>query len=149
MSHVISGRKSGVMFQTRSPNACAAQLPWQLWCFLKGALHRPNCGLLARDNQETRRASARGCRRADSRRGTPLLTYRDPLSSDAGPLSADEQALKNTSLKDFFFHHLASIGSAGQFLVVENVDLPASVAGLAHVETFTGDVTSGRAGLFA
>jgi len=80
---------------------------------------------------------------------TPLLTYRDPLRSDAGPLSADEQALKNTSLKDFFFHHLASIGNAGQFLIVENVDLPASVAGLAHVETFTGDVKSGRAGLFA
>jgi hypothetical protein len=80
---------------------------------------------------------------------TPLLTYRDPLHSEAGPLSADEQAIKNTSLKDFFFRHLASIGSAGQFLIVENVDLPASVADLAHLETFTGDVKSGRAGLFA
>jgi hypothetical protein len=79
---------------------------------------------------------------------TPLLTYRDPLHSNAGPLSADEQAIKNTSLKDFFFEHLSSIGELGQFLIIENVDLPANIASLANVETFTGDRTGGRLGLF-
>jgi hypothetical protein len=30
---------------------------------------------------------------------TPMLTYRDPLRSREGPLGADEQAIRNTSLK--------------------------------------------------
>jgi hypothetical protein len=79
---------------------------------------------------------------------TPLLTYRDPLRSKAGPLSADEKALSNTSLKDFFFEHLAKNSANAQFLVIENVDLPAGVERLAKIETLTGDPTSGRAGLF-
>jgi hypothetical protein len=79
---------------------------------------------------------------------TPLLTYRDPLHSNGGTLSADEQSIKNTSLKDFFFEHLSRIGEMGQLLIIENVDLPANIASLAHVETFTGDPASGRAGLF-
>jgi hypothetical protein len=80
---------------------------------------------------------------------TPLLTYRDPLRSRAGPLGADEQAIKNTALKDFFFAHLSRLGSLGQFLVIENVDLPVGIEDLAHVETFTGDLATGRPGLFA
>jgi hypothetical protein len=79
---------------------------------------------------------------------TPLLTYRDPLRSRAGDLASDEAALKATSLKDHFFGHLAASASEGQFIVVENVDLPADIAHTALVETFAGDVTSGRAGLF-
>jgi hypothetical protein len=79
---------------------------------------------------------------------TPLLTYRDPLSP-AGPLMADEQAIKSTSLKDYFFAHLSSLGALGQIVVVENVDLPSRIAEMAHVETFTGDPTNGRAGLLA
>jgi len=58
---------------------------------------------------------------------TPLLTYRDPLQSREGPLSADEQALSNTSLKDFFFEHLSKNADASQFLIIENVDLPAGI----------------------
>jgi hypothetical protein len=79
---------------------------------------------------------------------SPLLTYRDPLRSPAGALDPDEQAIKNTPLKDFFFQHLSSIGEMGQLLIVENVDLPANIATLAHVVTFTGHSTTGRAGLF-
>jgi hypothetical protein len=78
---------------------------------------------------------------------TPLLTYRDPLHSTAGPLNADEQAIKNTSLKDHFFAHLSSLGALGQIIVVENVELPSHIAEMAHVETFTGDPANGRAGL--
>jgi hypothetical protein len=77
---------------------------------------------------------------------TPLLTYRDPIRSK-DPLTEDEQALRNTSLKDFFFEHLSRNGDKGQFVVIENVDLPPGIEGLAHLETFTGDPASGRSGL--
>lgn len=79
---------------------------------------------------------------------TPLLTYRDPIHSDAGELSQDEQELANTSLKDFFYEHLAEVGPSKQFIVVEDVDVPTSIASSANIERFTGDPTSGRAGLF-
>lgn len=80
---------------------------------------------------------------------TPLLTYRDPLKNKkAGSLSPDEQALQNTSLKDFFFEHLAQVAKLGQIIVVENVDLPTNVGSVAKVQTFTGDPTNGRFGLF-
>lgn len=78
---------------------------------------------------------------------TPLLTYRDPIRSKQGPLSPDEQALRNTSLKDFFFAHLSRNSDKGQFLVIENVDLPPDIEQLAQLETFTGDPAAGRSGL--
>lgn len=78
---------------------------------------------------------------------TPLLTYRDPIHSIAGELSQDERELANTSLKDFFYEHLAEIGSSKQFIVVENIDVPASIASSANIERFTGDTATGRAGL--
>jgi hypothetical protein len=79
---------------------------------------------------------------------TPLLTYRDPLSSRHGPLSADDEPIRNTSLKEFFFEHLAAHSAQSQFVVVENVDLPEGIEALAKVQTFTSDPGSGRAGLF-
>ena len=78
---------------------------------------------------------------------TPLLTYRDPIRSKEGPLEEDEQALRNTSLKDFFFDHLSANSDKAQFVVIENIDLPPDIERLAHVETFTGDPLSGRQGL--
>ena len=78
---------------------------------------------------------------------TPLLTYRDPIKSHS-PLEADEAALKNTSLKEYFFEHLSSISSLGQIIVVENVDLPTNISSLGNVEIFTGDPNNGRFGLF-
>jgi len=79
---------------------------------------------------------------------TPLLTYRDPLRAKAGPLTPDEKELRNTSLKDFFFEHLSEVSKLGQIIVVENVDLPSNIEALGNVETFTGDPTNGRFGLF-
>jgi hypothetical protein len=67
----------------------------------------------------------------------------------AGPLSADEEAIKSTSLKDYFFDHLSSLSALGQIIVIENVDLPSRIAEIAYVETFTGDPANGRAGLLA
>ena len=78
---------------------------------------------------------------------TPLLTYRDPIKSK-DPLSSDEAALRNTSLKEFFFEHLSSIAPHGQIVVVENVDLPANIASLGHLEVFTGEPGNDRFGLF-
>jgi hypothetical protein len=78
---------------------------------------------------------------------TPLLTYRDPIRSKEGPLTDDEQVLRNTSLKDFFFEHLSANSDKAQFGVIENIDLPADIEQLAQVQTFTGDPTSGRQGL--
>jgi hypothetical protein len=78
---------------------------------------------------------------------TPLLTYRDPIHSKDGPLTEDEQALRNTSLKDFFFEHLSRNSDKGQFVVIENIDLPLHIDDLASVETFTGHPASGRSGL--
>jgi hypothetical protein len=79
---------------------------------------------------------------------TPLLTYRDPLRSRAGALSADEQEVSQTSLKDHFFEHLAEHSKNSQFWIIENVDLPANIHQIAHVETFTGEAGVGRRGLF-
>jgi hypothetical protein len=78
---------------------------------------------------------------------TPLLTYRDPIKSHS-PLTDDEAVLKNSSLKEFFFEHLARLSSLGQIIVIENVDLPANISSLAKVELFTGDPQNGRFGLF-
>jgi len=79
---------------------------------------------------------------------TPLLTYRDPIRSRAGPLSADEQELSNTSVREFFFEHLASLRNTAEFIIIENVDPPAGIEKLARTEVFTGDIQSGRSGLF-
>jgi hypothetical protein len=79
---------------------------------------------------------------------TPLLTYRDPMTSRAGDLSPDEQVIANTSLKDFFFDHLAANAKDGQFIVVENVDPPANILSNAKITVFEGDGGKGRVGLF-
>jgi len=78
---------------------------------------------------------------------TPLLTYRDPLKSPRyGALEADEVALAETSLKDRFFRHLASLKADAQFIVLENVDPPSGLGAKAHIEMFSG--VDGRVGLF-
>lgn len=79
---------------------------------------------------------------------TPLLTYRDPIRSKEGPLAADEQELRNTSLRDFFFQHLASLSTFAEFIIVENIDPPPGIEKLGHTQVFTSDPNSGRFGLF-
>lgn len=79
---------------------------------------------------------------------TPLLTYRDPLISNKGPLSADEEELRNTSLRDFFFEHLASLSSFAEFIIVENIDPPTGIEKIGNTQVFTAAADSGRFGLF-
>jgi hypothetical protein len=77
---------------------------------------------------------------------TPLLTYRDPIDDDV--LTEDERELASSSLKEYFFEHLASVSDGGQFIVVENVDPPANLSASANVEVFSGSRSAGRQGLF-
>lgn len=79
---------------------------------------------------------------------TPLLTYRDPITSRFGELESDERELLNTPLKYHFFDFLSENSGAGQFIVLENVDPPDGIEQLAHVEVFYGEEGSGRQGLF-
>jgi len=79
---------------------------------------------------------------------TPLLTYRDPITSKYGDIEGDEKELSNTSLKQYFFDHLSAQSSLGQFIILENVDPPEDIGRLANVETFYGEQGGGRPGLF-
>ncbi|WP_143270306.1 hypothetical protein [Bradyrhizobium sp. Ghvi] len=79
---------------------------------------------------------------------TPLLTYREPLGSKYGELSADEVELQRTGLATRFYDHLASLKDIGQFIVIENEDPPSDVAKPMPIETFTANPDSGRYGLF-
>jgi hypothetical protein len=80
---------------------------------------------------------------------SPLLTYRDPLKNPSrGALTEDEIKLSRTSVKVNFFEHLSKIGEFGQFIVLENIDPPAGIEKIAHVEVFYGSAGGGRYGLF-
>ena len=79
---------------------------------------------------------------------TPLLTYRDPITSRYGELEPDEEEILQTSLKDHFFRYLSANSRSGQFIILENIDPPADIARLANVEVFYGRRGGGRAGLF-
>jgi hypothetical protein len=52
------------------------------------------------------------------------------------------------TLKDHFFEHLSAESSGSQFIVLENVDPPANIGDLAHVQMFSGEEGGGRRGLF-
>jgi peptidoglycan hydrolase CwlO-like protein len=81
---------------------------------------------------------------------TPLLAYRDPMrKGKAEPLAEDEKALIQKPVKQRFFEYLRSIHELGQFIILENIDPPASIDRLAHVEVFYGPNNDGRRhGLF-
>lgn len=78
---------------------------------------------------------------------TPLLTYREPLTSRHGELSEDEAELKATNLAEHFYRHLASLKDEVQIIVIENADPPIAIRNLARIETFTGLRGNGRFGL--
>jgi hypothetical protein len=80
---------------------------------------------------------------------TPLLTYREPLTSRHGELSEDEVELKATNLSEHFYRHLASLKDEVQIIVIENTDPPAAIRDLASIEVFTGLKGNGRFGLLA
>jgi hypothetical protein len=79
---------------------------------------------------------------------TPLLTYREPLTSKHGELADDEARLKRSPLALKFYSHLAELEGSAQFIVLENADPPAEALKLAKVQVFTGRRDEGRYGLF-
>ncbi|KZN46704.1 hypothetical protein [Pseudoalteromonas luteoviolacea] len=80
---------------------------------------------------------------------SPLVTYRDPLSSKHGDLDKDERELVKTRISYYFLKFIESISDIGQFIVVENIDLPEFLSGSISVDTFYGEnaTTQQRAGL--
>ncbi len=78
---------------------------------------------------------------------TPLITYRDPMRSKAGPLSADENVIASSDLKQKMFAHLSSLSSRGQLIIFDNADPPAKAEDFAVLEAFTNDPDEGRQGL--
>jgi hypothetical protein len=80
---------------------------------------------------------------------TPLLTYREPLTSKHGELTQDELALKASSLAEHFYKHLASLKEQLQIIVIENSDPPRAIQPFARIEIFTGQPGEGRFGLLA
>jgi hypothetical protein len=79
---------------------------------------------------------------------TPLLTYREPLTSKHGDLSEDEIEIKQTGLPTHFYNYLASLEGLGQIIVLENADPPADLVTNPKIEIFTARRDSGRYGLF-
>lgn len=78
---------------------------------------------------------------------TPLLTYRDPMKKPGDGLTADEQELRNSDLKERFFDHLGHLGEKAQIIVFENVDPSNGIETYCSVEAFTNDPELGREGL--
>ncbi len=79
---------------------------------------------------------------------TPLLTYRDPITSKYGELSGDEKEIAQLPLRHHFFEHLSAKATGNQFIILENIDPPPNIGDLAKVEVFYGEQGGGRQGLF-
>lgn len=78
---------------------------------------------------------------------TPLLTYREPLTSRHGELSDDEAQMKNEPVAVNFYEHLIDISTWAQVIVLENADPPSDFTDRANVQVFTGQRGIGRYGL--
>ncbi|OEF57939.1 hypothetical protein [Enterovibrio norvegicus] len=69
---------------------------------------------------------------------SPLVTYRDPLNSKLGKLSTDEKELAQTKISYHFLNFLYKIRDQGQFIIVENIDIPTSFKDSIGIDTFYG-----------
>jgi hypothetical protein len=80
---------------------------------------------------------------------SPLLTYRDPHTSKYGDLSADEEVIKKSGVKDWFYRYLLENTHDAQFIVIENDPAPFDLGLDAKITVFTGPQGEGdRQGLF-
>jgi hypothetical protein len=80
---------------------------------------------------------------------SPLLAYRDPHSSKYGELSADEEIVKKSGVKDWFYQYLLDHSQGAQFIVIENDPPPFDLGLNTRVTVFTGPRGAGsRQGLF-
>ncbi|WP_304636829.1 MULTISPECIES: hypothetical protein [Pseudoalteromonas] len=81
---------------------------------------------------------------------SPLVTYRDPKDSKHGELDNDEKIIANTKLSFHFLDYLSKLSNIAQFIIIENIDIPAINDENFTVETFHGKNAVGteRNGLF-
>ncbi len=80
---------------------------------------------------------------------SPLLSYRDPITSRHGALSADEEELETANLKFHFYNDLIRRSTEAQFIILENQDPPFTLPEGVREHRFAGEHgTEGRRGLF-
>lgn len=66
------------------------------------------------------------------------MTYRDPLKSKHGDLEEDEEKLAETKISYHFLNYLHKISRFGQFIIIENIDIPESLRSVIGIDTFYG-----------
>ncbi|GEC15353.1 hypothetical protein [Nitrobacter winogradskyi] len=80
---------------------------------------------------------------------SPLLSYRDPLTSRHGELDADEKEVKDSGLKDHFYKFLVDQKDSAQFVIIENDPPPIELGDKSKVTLFVGALGRGeRQGLY-
>jgi hypothetical protein len=82
---------------------------------------------------------------------SPLVTYRDPLNSKHGDLDNDEKNLAETKISYYFLNFLYENSELGQFIIIENIDMPESLKDVIGIDTFYGKSAASdqRAGLLS
>lgn len=79
---------------------------------------------------------------------SPLVAYRDPVTSRQGNLEEGEAMVASSPVREKFFAHLAELSATTQFIVFDNIDPPQRIEELAAPELFSGSLAEGRYGLF-
>jgi hypothetical protein len=80
---------------------------------------------------------------------SPLLSYRDPLTSRHGELDAGEKEVKDSGLKEHFYKFLVDQKGQGQFVIIENDPPPIQLGEKSLVTLFVGSQGTGeRRGLY-
>ncbi len=78
---------------------------------------------------------------------SPLLTYRDPLSSPE-PQDPLDQSVARSELRTRVFEDLKNWPPDLQLIIIENVDVPDWVLKHPNTTIFTGNAEAGRAGFY-
>ena len=79
---------------------------------------------------------------------SPLLSYRDPISSRHGALSSDEELVLKSGLKEYFYRYLLELSDTTQFIIIENDPPPFDLGPKSMVTRFVGSTgQGGRRGL--
>jgi hypothetical protein len=80
---------------------------------------------------------------------SPLLSYRDPLTSRHGELDADEKVVKDSGLKEHFYRFLLEQKDEANFVIIENDSPPIALGDGSLVTSFAGSQGTGaRQGLY-
>jgi len=70
---------------------------------------------------------------------SPLLSYRDPLTSKHKELSVDEAAVAAAGLNSHFYSYLIERSNDAQFIVIENQDPPFPLPKNVREHVFSGE----------